>query len=114
MTTEDLITLNEEIAAMARAGLPLDQGLAALAREMGRGRLRRVTEELAADLQAGHTLPEALERQAGRVPPFYAGPLGAAVRSGRVGDVLATLTTYARSPADLRATAANPLFYPPV
>ena len=34
MTADDLITLNEEIAGMARAGLPLDQGLAAL--EAGR------------------------------------------------------------------------------
>ena len=43
MNAEDLITLNEEIAGMARAGLPLDQGLAALAKEMGKGRLQRVT-----------------------------------------------------------------------
>ena len=54
MNNDDLITLNEEIAGMARAGLPLDQGLAALAREMGRGRLQQVTANLAADLQAGH------------------------------------------------------------
>src|SRR5438552_3531718 len=39
LSAEDLIALNEEIAGMARAGLPLDQGLAALAREMGSGRL---------------------------------------------------------------------------
>lgn len=38
LSADDLITLNEEIAGMARAGLPLDQGLSALAREMGRGR----------------------------------------------------------------------------
>src|SRR5262245_28459079 len=77
LSPQDLITLNEEIAGMARAGLPLDQGLAALAREMGRGRLQRVTEELAADLRAGHTLPDALARQGSRVPPFYAGLVAA-------------------------------------
>src|SRR5262245_10152711 len=42
LSADDLIILNEEIAGMARAGLPLDQGLAVLAREMGRGRLQQV------------------------------------------------------------------------
>jgi general secretion pathway protein F len=114
MTADDLIALNEEIAAMARAGLPMDQGLAALAREMGRGRLRQVTEQLAADLRAGHTLPEALKRQGSRVPPFYAGLVEAGVRSGRVAEVLATLTAYARAVADLRATAISAAIYPAV
>ena len=44
LSPEDLIALNDEIAAMAKAGLPLDQGLSALAVGMGRGRLRDVTE----------------------------------------------------------------------
>lgn len=114
MNPDDLITLNEEIAGMARAGLPLDQGLAALAREMGRGRLQAVTAGLAADLRAGHPLPEALRRQGGRVPPFYAGLVAAGIRSGRLAEVLATLTTYARSIADLRAAVVGAVFYPAV
>src|SRR5436309_10748340 len=87
LSVDDLITLNEEIAGMARAGLPLDQGLAMLAKEMGQGRLGQVTAELAADLKAGHTLPQALERQRWRVPPFYAVLVAAGARTGRIGDV---------------------------
>ncbi len=112
MNAEELIALNDEIAGMARAGLPLDQGLAALSKEMGRGRLRTVTGAIATDLSSGLTLPQALERQAGRVPPFYAGLVAAGVRTGRIGDVLATLTTYARSVATLRTTIIDALFYP--
>src|SRR5438552_3280841 len=104
MTADDLIALNEQIAGMARAGLPLDQGLASLAREMDRGRLRRVTESIAEDLRAGQTLPDALSRRQGELPPFYAGLVTAGVRSGRLPDVLATLTTYARTIATTRAT----------
>lgn len=112
MNAEDLIALNEEIAGMARAGLPLDQGLAALSKEMGRGRLRSVTAAIATDLRSGLTLPQALERQAGRVPPFYAGLVSAGVRTGRIADVLATLTTYARTVSGLRSTIVEALFYP--
>jgi type II secretory pathway component PulF len=114
MQADDLITLNEEIAAMARAGLPLDQGLAALAHEMGRGPLKQVTAQLATDLRAGRTLPEALDRQRSRVPPFYAGLVEAGVRSGRIAEVLATLTVYARTVAGVRTTIIDAAFYPVV
>jgi type IV pilus assembly protein PilC len=114
MNAEELAALNDQIAGMARAGLPLDQGLAGLAREMGRGRLRQVTEDLAHDLQAGQTLPEALERQAGRVPPYYARLVTAGVRTGRVYEVLATLTAYARTVAATRSMVIDALFYPAV
>jgi type IV pilus assembly protein PilC len=114
LSPDELIILNDEIAAMARAGLPLDQGLAAMAREMGTGRLQRATAEIASDLQSGLTLPEALERQSGRVPDFYPALVHVAVRSGRIGEVLATLTKYARSIVDLRSTIFGAIFYPAV
>jgi type IV pilus assembly protein PilC len=112
MNTEDLIALNEEIAGMARAGLPLDQGLSALASEMGRGTLQRVTESLAADLRAGLTLPEALEKHAGQIPSFYVGLVSTGVKTGRIADVLATLTIYARTLATVRTSIADAFFYP--
>jgi type II secretory pathway component PulF len=114
LSTDDLVTLNEEIAAMARAGLPLDQGLSAMAREMGTGRLQRATAQIAEDLRAGRTLPEALGRQSGRVPDFYPALVSVAVRSSRIGEVLSTLTVYARSISDLRATIVGAIFYPAV
>src|SRR5881392_2985626 len=114
LTADDLATLNDEIAAMARAGLPLDQGLAHLAKEMGSGRLQKMTAALAAEMHAGKTLPEALASQAGNVPPFYASLVTAGIRSGRLGDVLATLTSYARAISELRATVINSLIYPTI
>jgi type II secretory pathway component PulF len=114
MNTEDLIALNEEIAGMARAGLPLDQGLAAMAKEMGRGRLQQVTAAIAEDLRAGTPLPDALERQAGRVPAFYGGLVAAGIRTGRIAEVLATLTMYARAIRHMRTIIVDALFYPAV
>ena len=114
MNADDLSALNDQIAAMARAGLPLDQGLDSLAREMGRGRLRSTTEELAVDLRAGHPLPEALARQEGRIPPYYASLVTAGIQTGRLPEVLTTLTTYARTVATTRTTVVEAMFYPAV
>ena len=46
--------------------------------------------------------------------PLLRRPDRAGVRSGRISEVLTTLTVYARSLADLRATVANAIFYPAV
>jgi type II secretory pathway component PulF len=112
LSLEEFILLNEEIAGMARAGLPLDQGLAVLADEMGRGKLQNVTAQIAVDLKSGLTLPQAVEKHAGRLPAYYAKLLAAGIRSGRVSDVIGTLTVYARTLADLRNTVIAALFYP--
>ena len=65
-------------------------------------------------MHAGKTLPDALAAQAGNVPPFYASLVTAGIRSGRLGDVLATLTSYARAISELRATVINSLIYPTI
>ncbi|MGL4424082.1 MAG: type II secretion system F family protein [Gemmataceae bacterium] len=114
MTPDEVITLNEQIAAMARAGLPLDQGMRSLARDMNRGRLRRVTEQLATDLKNGITLPEALAKQEGQLPTYYSNLIQAGVRTGRLPEVLNTMTTYARTLNSIRFTILDALFYPAV
>jgi type II secretory pathway component PulF len=114
MTSDELIALNDQIAAMAKAGLPLDQGLASLAREMGHGRLRRVTADLAADLQSGVPLAEAVEHRRGEMPPFYGHLVTAGIQTGRLPEVLATLTTYARTISATRSIVIESLFYPAV
>jgi general secretion pathway protein F len=114
MNADELTTLNDQIAGMARAGLPLDEGLASLAREMGRGRLRRVTDALVEDLRAGKTLPEALEQRKGELPPYYASLAEAGLRTGRLPEVLRTLTDYARTVAQTRAIVIEAFLYPAV
>ncbi len=112
LSVDDFILLNEEIAGMARAGLPLDQGLATMAKEMGHGRLKLLMGQVAADMSNGLTLPQAIERQSGRVPAYYPRLLAAGLRTGRVGEVIGTLSTYARTVSDLRTMIISAAVYP--
>ena len=64
--------------------------------------LTAALQQMANSLRAGLTLPQAIGRQSGRVPPFYSALLAAGIRGSRLGDVLGTLTLYARSVADFR------------
>jgi general secretion pathway protein F len=112
LSGEDLALLNEEIAALAKAGLPLDQGLASLAEEMRHGRMRTVTLNLAADLHRGLSLPEAMAKQEGNIPRYYGRVVAAGIRTGNVGEVLATLATYGRSLAEIRWSVVSAVLYP--
>lgn len=112
LSSGDLITLGEELAGMARAGLPLDQALGSLAREMGRSRLKTAVVRLSDDLRAGRTLPEALAAQHGAIPEIYAALVEAGLRTGRLPDVMATVTLYSRTVADVRSLVWSAALYP--
>src|SRR5207248_6386656 len=60
----------------------------------------------------GATLPEAVARRQKELPPYYANLITAGVRTGRLPEVLATLTTYARTVAVTRMIVVDSLLYP--
>src|SRR6185437_8000132 len=70
ITLDQLVALNDEIAALVRAGLPLERGL----REVGGdlpGRLGTTMTALAGRLSRGASLPEAIEAERARLPRIY-------------------------------------------
>ena len=58
--------------------------------------------KLADDLRSGSTLSEALERQKGKIPPYYGALVAAGIRTGRISEVLATLSVDQRDVLLLR------------
>lgn len=110
VTLEQLIALNEEIAALARAGVPLDQGLLHLGRDLP-GRLGEISRRLGERLAAGEPLTHALEEEHG-LPPAYRAIVAAGIRSGRLPVALEGLSTLVRRAAEMRRTVAVALIYP--
>ena len=70
-TLDDLIALNDEIGALVRAGVPLEQGLAELGDDMP-GRLGRVAAAVAERTARGESLQQALADHALALPPRIA------------------------------------------
>lgn len=69
MKTDEFAFLNRQLAAMLRAGIPLEGALRQLCSGMSSGAWRAELEALERDLAAGAPLAEALERR--RLPEFY-------------------------------------------
>jgi general secretion pathway protein F len=108
---DQLLALNEEIAALVRAGVPLDRGLLEAGSDV-RGRLGRIAGVLGRRLNRGEGLAEALEAEARSIPPLYRAVVEAGARAGRLPVALEGMARYIRGLTDARRSIGLALWYP--
>jgi general secretion pathway protein F len=111
ITIAELAALNEEIAALVRAGVPLDKGLLRAGSELSGG-LKRITKALGARLSRGESLPQALEAEKASTPPLYRAVVEAGAQSGRLPIALEGLARYVRGYCEARSSIGVALWYP--
>jgi type II secretory pathway component PulF len=111
MTLNDLIALNDEIAALVRAGVPLEQGLYELGADMP-GRMGQIAAVLAEKTARGESLENALLDQAIHLPTAYRSVVQAGVRSGRLPAALEAVATSARRTVETQRSALVAVSYP--
>lgn len=105
------VALCDEIAALARAGVPLERGLTALGKKR-RGALERYTAELAERMERGESLPQLVAREDASLPPLLRAVIAAGLRSGHLGVCLEQLAETMRRAAELRRAMFGALLYP--
>ncbi len=111
ITVDDLLVLNQEIAALVRAGTPLERGLASAGRDV-RGRLGRIARLLGERMSRGESLVDALEHERDSIPPLYRAVVEAGVRSGRLPTALEGMSRYVRGYSEAREAVGLALWYP--
>lgn len=110
---DDLIAIHREIAALVRAGIPLELGL----RGFGAGmptRLRRVADRIANRLSDGISLADAIDAESPRGSGVYAAVIGAGVRSGRLADALEALALSCEQIQETRHHAMLAVIHPTI
>ncbi len=111
VTLEQLIALNEEIAALVRVGVPLGQGLQRLGRDMP-GRLGEVAQTLAERVNRGENLCAILEANPQTFPSAYRAVVAAGLRTGRLARALELLTETAEHLAEAHRIVVAAFVYP--
>ena len=109
---DQLIALCDEIAALVRAGLPIEESLAATSRE-DQSKLGKHLAKLAEQLGMGQSLAEAI-RNDPVFPPVYAAVAEAGVRSGNLAGALDSIAKSARMLRDCRTFLVRTALYPMV
>jgi general secretion pathway protein F len=111
VTLEQLAALSDELAALARAGVPLDRGLRALAQDMP-GRLGRLAGDVSRRLEEGRPLDQVVAELGTALPPAYRSVIVAGARAGRLPAALEGVAHTARRIALLRNSIFLSLLYP--
>jgi general secretion pathway protein F len=110
-TLDDLAALNREIAALVRAGLPLEEGLRQIADDM-KGGAGRIAARLEQEVASGKSLDEAVAAQGAALPPTYRSVVAAGLQAGRLPAALEGFADAAARVSDLRRIAAQAAAYP--
>ena len=111
ISLEDLVVLNEEIASLVRAGVPLELGLSTVGPDLS-ARLRQLTERLAHRTRGGMSLADAIDEEGEDVPRIYRAVIRTGLRVGRLPEALESLTGFAKTVEELRRRINLALLYP--
>ena len=110
MKLDEFAFLNQQLAGMLRAGIPLEGSLRELSSTMRRGDLRREMELLERDLGSGTPLSEAVGRR--DLPDLYVRLVQAGVKGGDLPGVLILLADYYNRIAGVAARLKGLSVYP--
>jgi type II secretory pathway component PulF len=112
MGREDFAAFNEQLAQLARSGLPVEQGLRLVAEEMGSTPMRATLTEVADDLEAGKSLPQAIDAHRAQFPSLYANLVDAGIRSGNLPGILLNLGRHLTLVTRLQSALWRTFSYP--
>jgi type II secretory pathway component PulF len=110
MNYDEFAFLNQQLAGMLKAGIPLEPALRQICATMRRGRLRSELEALEADLTQGTPLDTALAAR--RLPDFYKQMVRVGIKSNNLPAILTMLADYYQKTHILWIRLKTLLIYP--
>ena len=113
VSIDDFVALTDEIAALARAGVPLSRGLLELGSDLP-GRLGQLVHVVGQRLERGETLEQIVAQSPELFPPAYRAVIAAGAKVGRLPAALERVSQSARRTSQLQQSFALAMFYPTV
>ncbi len=110
----DLLIFTQELAALLRAGLPLDRSLTILADLTENEYLQEIGRELLAEIKGGKSLSEGLAMYPQVFPKLYVNLIRAGEISGTLDQILGRVVEYLENAEELRNYIISSMIYPAV
>jgi type II secretory pathway component PulF len=108
----EFLLFNQQLASLTKAGIPLEQGLRELSQDIASPKMRRLVEEIAADLEAGMSIDQAFAQRQSSFPPLYSRILKAGVETGRLSEMLTSLNRHIEIGRQTRRIIIESMTYP--
>jgi type II secretory pathway component PulF len=110
----EFLLFNQQLASITKAGIPLERGLRELAQDVSSKSMRKLIDDIAADLEAGVSVEEAFQKRARHFPPLYGRILKAGVETGRLSEMLTSLNRHLELAGHTRRIIFEAVSYPAV
>lgn len=110
----EFLLFNEQLASLAKTGIPLERGLRELAEDAGSSRMKTLVNAIADDMEKGVPIEQAVEKRQQYFPPLYGMILKAGVETGRLSDMLSSLNRHLTIEYRTRHIVFEALTYPAV
>jgi general secretion pathway protein F len=111
VSPSEVVHFTNELAALLKAGLPLERSLQALLEVTGGKGIKTVLSQVLRDLQAGKSLSEALNRHRA-FSPLYVSLVHAGETGGFLEVALSRLGDYLKTVSEFRSYMLTALIYP--
>jgi type II secretory pathway component PulF len=108
---EDLVALNQELAALIRAGIPLELGLKQQSASWP-SRFAALADRISQRLSLGQSLVDALRQEGPVISPAYAAVVEAGLQSGRLPEALEHLANLGLKVQEIRRRICLAAIYP--
>ncbi len=112
VNASDVAGLTRELAVLVEARIPLDRGLATIAEHADKESVRTLVRDMAATIEAGSPMTEALERHESVFGEVYIETVRAAERSGNLLAVMSHLAEMLDRQIESRQQLRRALSYP--
>ena len=110
----EFVLFNQQLASITKAGIPLERGLRELSQDIASPKMRRLVQEITADLEAGMGIEEAFAKRQSSFPPLYSRILKAGVETGRLSEMLTSLNRHIELGRQTRRIMVESMTYPAI
>jgi len=110
----EFLLFNQQLASITKAGIPLEQGLREVARDISSSKMRKLIDDVAQDLESGMDIDQAFSKRQARFPVLYSRILKAGVETGRLSEMLTSLNRHIDLGNQTRRIIAEAMAYPGV
>ncbi|MCP4450680.1 MAG: type II secretion system F family protein [Planctomycetes bacterium] len=110
----EFLLFNQQLASITKAGIPLEQGLREVSRDIASPKMRKLIEEVAQDLESGMGIDEAFTKRESQFPMLYSRILKAGVETGRLSEMLTSLNRHIDLGNQTRRIIGEAMAYPGV
>lgn len=107
-----LALLSSQLAIELKAGLPLVRSIRLVAENEEDKHLKKILEDVADDVQAGHSLAKSFQTRAPKLPSTFIETIRAGEASGRLDDSFARLKVYFENADAVASKVGSAMIYP--